>query len=131
MVKRVGLKEIDENIGGKKPIFQNLPPKLTIRQRLSLLLLGETLIGNSKPLGYSDYIPEYLVKCPKHGLLYATPRGHFKTKECVECLEENLRSLNLTYQFAYRPIRKLQILQRRIKTQAAKDLKPNFERAPK
>jgi hypothetical protein len=94
MARKIGVKKVEVNISDKWPLRQETQLKLSVRQRLSLGIFGQTFIGFKESAGNSD-IPQYLVKCPTHGLFITGPRGYSKKKECVKCLEENLRQLDL------------------------------------
>jgi hypothetical protein len=62
--------------------------KLTVWQRLQLLLKGYTFLRWEKRPGWSGYLPIYLVKCRRHGLFEDYPHGYREYFICPKCLQE-------------------------------------------
>jgi len=63
--------------------------KLSLWQKIQLLINGYAFLRWEKQEGWKDYLPIYIVKCKKHGLFEDYPHGfgdgYFI---CLKCLEE-------------------------------------------
>jgi hypothetical protein len=91
MESKIAVRVTDENIGAAKTQFFQKPPiNLSVWQRLYLRLFGETFVGYT-----SELVSQYLIKCQKHGLFYATRSSYTGKTNCVECLKKELKSHNL------------------------------------
>lgn len=65
-----------------------VPPKLTLTQRLKLLLLSRAYLMHLKRPGWRKPLPIYIVKCKRHGLYLDYPHGFRGYFVCPRCWEE-------------------------------------------
>ena len=61
---------------------------LSLKQRISLRLLGYTYLKHEKRPGWNGELPIYLVRCPKHGVFEDYPHGFDGHFHCPKCVEE-------------------------------------------
>ena len=62
--------------------------KLSLINRLKLLLMGHVYVGDRMEDGWKEALPCYVFKCPRHGLVISHVRGYNQYLECPECLKE-------------------------------------------
>ena len=60
-------------------------PQLTTQQWFVLRLTGRVQIGYIRNPGWIGKLPLYLIKCPVHGVVTATPHGYEERLECPHC----------------------------------------------
>lgn len=83
-----------KNALGVSFVNKRLPIRLSLWQQVCLRLFGRLFIGY-REICCSEMVQEYLIKCPKHGLLVTTPNGYSKKLYCINCLKESLNDLDL------------------------------------
>jgi hypothetical protein len=66
--------------------------KLSIRQKIQLLIKGYAFLRYEKRKGWRDYLPIYIVKCNKHGLFEDYPHGYNGYFICPKCREEEKKN---------------------------------------
>jgi hypothetical protein len=63
--------------------------RLTLWQRIQLRLSGCCFLRWEKRLGWSDYLPIYLVRCKRHNIYFEDyPHGYEGYFLCPKCMEE-------------------------------------------
>ena len=65
--------------------------KLSVWQRLQLLVSGCCFLRWEKREGWKDYLPIYLVKCRRHGFFECHPHGYSGYFVCPKCFEEETK----------------------------------------
>jgi len=61
---------------------------LSLSQRIRLRIIGEIFLRMEKREGWTNPLPIYLVRCPKHGLFETYPQGFDDKLRCPSCLQE-------------------------------------------
>ena len=62
--------------------------RLSLKQRLELLITGKTFLRMKKKPGWSGPLPIYLVRCSKHGNYERHPMGEDGYFACLKYIEE-------------------------------------------
>jgi len=69
----------EKNRGIKTPI------RLTIKQRLVLLVMGRVFLSYERRPGWIGSLPIYAFKCPHHGTQVDYPHGNYDRLDCPLC----------------------------------------------
>ncbi|MBW1933125.1 MAG: hypothetical protein JRI56_08955 [Deltaproteobacteria bacterium] len=59
--------------------------RLTLRQRLALLIRGRALLSRERRPGWSGSLPIYAFRCPRHGVQADYPHGYDGSLKCPVC----------------------------------------------
>ena len=62
--------------------------RLKLLDRLKIQLQGHLYLGEEMKEGWKEPAPVYMFKCPVHGYVKSTVRGHGRL-ECPECLKQS------------------------------------------
>lgn len=69
------------------PPYESVP-KLTLNQKIVLAIQGYIFYKYIKRTTDLDYLPVYIVRCPKHGDFLDHPQGYNEYFTCHKCLME-------------------------------------------
>ena len=61
------------------------PIRLTIKQRLVLLVRGRVFLSYERRLGWIGSLPIYAFECPHHGIQADYPHGNYERLDCPLC----------------------------------------------
>jgi len=59
--------------------------RLSVLQKLMLLVKGRLLVGCERRPGWSGSLPIYVFRCPRHGIQTDYNRGHYERLDCPLC----------------------------------------------